>query len=320
MKSISIIIPHHQETIEQMIPLLSSINGQVGINFENVEVIVINDNESGALKVEDFKDFARVQPRVKILFNPKEGYMGVSRQIGIDAAQGEYLLFCDSDDAIYSNTVLMDLFTRGGADCYSYKFIEQSENGMWMEHNPQFTWMFANCYRRQFLVEHDVRFHDNLLWHEDTYFNQVFLAYGPRVEFLGYVGYDWIFSPNTITRRNNAEYTSKSLCMFIDALDARLERVKYVIPKENYQNLILEDIVYMYTCLQSQVQPEVLDQVRGDIEKRTQAYLKKYDPELTCLRKENAVRIHQRIATTLGNSIFVPTEGLEEFVRRVFAL
>lgn len=314
---LSVIIPHHKETIAQMNPLLSSLNAQVGINFDDVEFLIINDNKEGALKKSDFNPYINLTPRVRIFFNNKEGYMGISRQIGIDNAGGDYLIFCDADDALYSITILYDLSTRKGADVYSYGFIEQMGDGRWVEHPSQFTWMFAKSYRKQFLTEHNVRFSEDILWHEDTYFNQVLLAYNPVIEHLTYTGYAWLYSPNTITRRNNAEYTSKSMCMFVDALDARLERIKYVISSERFASIVIEDIAYMYSILQNNVQLDILNQVRKDIEERLSRYVKKYDSQLVCISPDAQRIICDKIKGSFNNSLFIPNEGFNSFIERI---
>lgn len=316
---ISVIIPHHKEDGVMMTPLMSSLNSQVGVNWNDVEVIVVNDDKEHELTADSLGAYANIQSRVRSFFNGKTGYMGVSRQIGIDNANGDYLIFCDADDALYSVTVLYDLMARKGADVYSYKFLEQNGENRWIEHQPQFTWMFAKSYRKSFIQEHDIRFHDDLLWHEDTYFNQVLLAYSPRVEILGYAGYVWLYSPDTITRRNNAEYTSKSMCMYIDSLDARLDRIRYVIPKDTYKTHVLNDIVYIYCVLQNETQKDMLDTVRQDIEKRLTEYIRKRDPELSCLSADVKRTVTSRIRGCMDNMLIIPNEGFEAFIRRVTA-
>lgn len=66
--------------------------------FKDFELILIDDcSTDKTLEVaESFTD-----SRIKILRNEKNlGMPGAVRNIGIDAAQGEYTYFCDSDDAI----------------------------------------------------------------------------------------------------------------------------------------------------------------------------------------------------------------------------
>lgn len=314
---ISVIIPHHKENIEQMNPLLGSLDIQQGIDFNDVEIIIVNDDKDGVIPASQFKKYTNISPHIKQFFNDKAGYMGISRQIGIDNAKGEYAIFCDADDMLYSVTILYDLMSRRGADVYSYQFVEEMENHRWVIHEPQFTWMFAKSYRLQFLREHDIRFSETVLWHEDTYFNQVLLAYRPIVETLGYVGYLWKFSPNSITRKNSGEYTSKSMCMYMGALDERLDRIKYVLTEEQRIEYSIQDIVYMYATLQNFSQVQILDTVRGDIEKRLVQYIKKYDPNLRCLEAQYVPLVSERIKGCMQNSIIVPREGFWDFIRRI---
>lgn len=314
---ISIIIPHHTETLEQLKPLLMSLEFQQGIDFNNIEVLIVNDDQNAALKCEDFRFYTNIQPRIKIFFNEKAGYMGISRQIGIDNASGEYVIFCDADDLLYGATIIYDLLTRNGADVYSYQFIEETGERTWVIHESQFTWMFAKSYRTQFLKDHNIRFSDNLLWHEDTYFNQVLLAYNPKIEVLGYIGYVWKFSPNSITRRNNAEYTSKSMCMYIDALDERLDRIRYVLPQAAFTDYCICDIAYMYSTLQNFQQLETLDTVRASIEKRLAQYIKKHDPNLNCLNPQSVPQISERIKLCMQTSLIIPQEGFWQFIQRI---
>lgn len=314
---ISIIVPHHTETVEQMHPLLASLDIQQGIDFKDMELLIINDDKNGAISADDLKGYKNIQPRTRTFFNAKRGYMGLSRQIGIDNAQGEYAIFCDADDLLYSVTILYDLLTRHDADVYSYQFVEEMENHSWMIHEPQFTWMFAKSYKLEFIRKHNIRAADNILWHEDTYFNQVLLACKPIVENLGYCGYVWKFSPNSITRKNSGEYTSKSMCMYIDALDARLDRIGALLTVDECKSYIINDIVYMYSTLQDFRQVEVLDTVRDKIEQRLAAYIRKHDPELSCLDGAFVPQISERIRNCMTTSLIVPREGFWDFVKRI---
>lgn len=251
--------------------------------------------------------------------------MGLSRQIGIDYAEGEYAIFIDSDDLLAGQTVLFELFQRREADVYSYCFVEETTDTVnhWVLHEPQFTWMFAKSYKLSFIRDNDVRAADNILWHEDTYFNQVLLAYKPKVEVIpGLVGYIWKYSPGTITRRNNAEYTSKSMVMYIDALDARLDRIRDLLDDNDFKITKINDIVYIYTTLQNFVQVNLLNTVRREIEERLAQYIKKWDPDQVLIKGEALLVISQRIAESVrggGGMIMCPREGFFDFYLRISA-
>lgn len=317
---ISVIIPHHKETLNFMTPLLSTLDTQIGIDYNDVEFIIVNDDKESI--IEDFSKFGNLAPRIKNLFNEKAGYMGVSRQIGIDNAKGDYLLFFDADDLCYSCTILFDLMSRcvkKDADIYSYKFIEELKYKdnvtSFLIHNSNFVWVFAKLYSKDFLRRHNIRFSDNLLYHEDTFFNQVILAYNPRIKELDYVGYVWRYNPNSITRKNNAEYTSKSICMYIDSISEVIERTKYVLTSDLITDKKIWLIAYIYASLQELVQIELRSQFACDIEKRLSAFIKKYDPDFDCIKIEYS----QIVSDTLhaNKNIVVPKEGFIDFVKRI---
>jgi len=83
--------------------------------YENIEVICVDNNSTDASK-SIIKDFAAADPRFKYLFESKPG-SGHSRETGLAAATGEYLMFCDADDWYEINAVeLMTTVIESGSD------------------------------------------------------------------------------------------------------------------------------------------------------------------------------------------------------------
>lgn len=93
---VSVIIPCYnqgqylQETVESV---LSS-------DYENVEIIVVNDGSSEDSKF--LKDFSA--PKTKIIHQENQGVC-VARNNGIKMAQGKYILPLDADDKIHSTYI-----------------------------------------------------------------------------------------------------------------------------------------------------------------------------------------------------------------------
>ena len=76
--------------------LARCVDSILGQTYENLEVILVDDGSrdgSGAL----CDAFAQQDHRVKVIHKPNGG-LSSARNTGIDAAQGEYLAFVDSDD------------------------------------------------------------------------------------------------------------------------------------------------------------------------------------------------------------------------------
>lgn len=101
MPFISIIIPTHnnEEHIEQAI--LSCFDS----DFDDFEIIVINDASTDETE-NTIEKLLKYKPEViRLITNKKNLGAGLSRNIGIDKASGEYLLFLDGDDWFEPNAV-----------------------------------------------------------------------------------------------------------------------------------------------------------------------------------------------------------------------
>lgn len=91
---VSVIVPVYN-TAFYLTQCLDSIINQ---SFKNIEIICINDgstDESHAI----LTNFAERDKRIKIINQENKG-LSISRNAGIDAAQGKYITFVDSDDRL----------------------------------------------------------------------------------------------------------------------------------------------------------------------------------------------------------------------------
>ena len=92
----SVVIPVYN--VKDYLP--KCIDSVLAQDFEDYEVILIDDGstdgESGAI----CDRYAAAHPeRIRAIHKPNGG-VGEARNVGIEAAQGEYLIFIDSDDYI----------------------------------------------------------------------------------------------------------------------------------------------------------------------------------------------------------------------------
>lgn len=118
----SIVIPHYND-IDDLQRCLDSIPER-----EDVQVIVVDDN-SDPKKV-DFSHFPGLgRPNTEIVFSKgKDGKgPGYARNVGIDRAQGRWVVFCDSDDYLLPEaSAAMDEYANHEADVVFFKCAKQN--------------------------------------------------------------------------------------------------------------------------------------------------------------------------------------------------
>lgn len=129
-KTLTIVIPYYKETEGDIFPLLSSINNQVGTDFNELEVILVNDGADNKFNRKFLDLFKNIKIQT-IMVNENRG-PGVARQIGLDNATGEYVLFCDADD-ILQNVAAISLFLQeihnNHPDIITSQWVEENKVG-----------------------------------------------------------------------------------------------------------------------------------------------------------------------------------------------
>lgn len=67
--------------------------------YQNLEVILVNDASYDRTS-QICRDFAAQDSRVKVIQQPTQQGVAVARNVGLAAAQGEYVTFVDGDDFV----------------------------------------------------------------------------------------------------------------------------------------------------------------------------------------------------------------------------
>ena len=121
MPKISIIVPVYN--VEKYLPrCLDSIIGQT---FKDWECLVIDDGStdtSGAI----CDEYARKDNRVKV-FHKKNGGVSSARNIGLDNASGEWIMFVDSDDWLANNFSELSLDFESDWILFPYYIVHQKQ-------------------------------------------------------------------------------------------------------------------------------------------------------------------------------------------------
>lgn len=91
---VSIVMPYHnaaayiRETVEAIIAQ----------TYKDWELIIVDDCSPAPETAEVLNQVRIMDDRIKIIRAENNGGAGIARNIGIKAAEGRYIGFCDSDD------------------------------------------------------------------------------------------------------------------------------------------------------------------------------------------------------------------------------
>lgn len=204
-KNYSIIIPH-----KNIPDLLQRCLDSIPLR-EDVEVIVIDD-DSSPRKV-DFEHFPKWDGEHFHVFLTKEGKgPGYARNVGLDHAQGRWVVFADADDFFTENFgALLDEMVDAEEDIVFFDYInvlsddiaQQLEervqhrkhiaaylNGNRSEFGLRVHFVVPWCkiVKRELIEQHNIRF-DEIMWGEDVYFAIQIGYYAKTINVSGTIGY-----------------------------------------------------------------------------------------------------------------------------------
>ncbi|MDB8558410.1 glycosyltransferase [Turicibacter sanguinis] len=227
--SISIIVPVYNS--EKFISIcIESILNQ---NFHNYEVILINDGSSdSSLKI--CEEYSKLDKRIQVIDQVNKG-VSHARNIGIEIAQGEYIVFIDADDELDSDYLKLlyqtitnsncDLIVSGYILFPTYKkcipnfkrysvmkgidFILSSPN---IHSNNDLCFCWRNIYRLSTIRENRIFFNENIHIGEDVVFNLELLVHVDRVMAISDCLYRYrINNENSVMRVKYRPYLEASI-------------------------------------------------------------------------------------------------------------
>lgn len=258
---VSVVVPAYnaESTIEDC---LNSIRKQ---SHHNLEVIVVDDGSTDNT-VARITEVAKSDLRIKLL---QGGHRGVShaRNVGIDAAKGSWLAFCDADDRMPSSSIesmlsMSDLAPIiAGAMSFDYltaddvvekscvlslersQIIAKSDfdkrfDEMWSKNAVQSS--CSKLFNAHLLNESysPLRFDENLNSYEDLDFVLRFLARSESFAFVSDVCYCYL--------NRNGEFNHNK---FKEDLNSQMERVALSVGR--FYQKILDDTSSPSLCLRS---------------------------------------------------------------------
>lgn len=181
--------------------------------YENIQLCLVNDGSVDA-SLSICRDFEKKDVRI-IVIDQKNSGVSVARNCGIKFATGDYITFIDSDDMIEKKFIqeLVSELNCSGSDVafsgYTLLFGEKKvnksariESGQYKFEDLQdkliddgtlsgmlFGSVWGALYKRQIILDYDVRFKDTIRLNEDGLFNLTYLKHANSISVLSSTGY-----------------------------------------------------------------------------------------------------------------------------------
>lgn len=188
-EKISIIVPvyNSEKTLERCVRSL------MGQSYENIEIILVNDGSKDC-SLALCRQFAEEDARIRVIDKPNGG-VSSARNAGLDIAQGDFIMFCDSDDWAAKDwcRTLYQAYTREMLVMCGY-FIETEQNPNPVEvkvetkverypksdffrfYQKGFNPPWNKIYSRQVIDKWELRFDERIRNGEDSVFNLRYLG------------------------------------------------------------------------------------------------------------------------------------------------
>lgn len=175
---LDIIVPHYKESWTIMKPFFDMLNSQQGIDFSRFRVIIIHD---GTFYIDE-NCFCGYKYQIQQYRIPHKG-VSAARNKGLKMSEAEFVAFCDCDDCFSSIYALREIF-------YVMEHPDNQYDLLWgpfytnmLDVNDRLVimdkfnsiWIHCKFYRRSFLIEHNLRFCEDLYMSEDSAFNNVLM-------------------------------------------------------------------------------------------------------------------------------------------------
>lgn len=309
MNKLSVIIPlyHGVSTIAKT---LHSIAIQ-SIAYE-AEVIVVNDADGL-----DYSNILGRFPdlRIKYVTNPENRGCAGARNTGIREATTSYICFIDSDDVFSHPLALEVMYNRivaEKADILVSVFESEmrfADGVAVRKMQKQITWTHGKMYRKQFLIDNNIFFKEELRLNEDVEFNQMVLDLGAKVCEIPMTTLLWRDNPNSVTHeslyKNKKSYVEAVTVYLQDCIGRKMDNSKVVL--RTLQNLV---VCYQYYTIVMDDTPEM----ENDYLQACRTYWKLAEPIVNDVDDDYFTKVYCPIMKGFNA---VPVIGFTQFLKLI---
>lgn len=254
MRKVSIIVPVYNSE-KYLSKCLDSLVNQT---LEDMEIIVIDDKSQDKSKEIINEYYAKQTKKIVPIFFEKNKGQGYARNVGIDRANGEYIIFVDSDDYVdlemceilYNKAkeknfdiVCFDInkIINGNLKKQALQYDKSIEGDIDLKKRFKIFkssgYFTTRMYRRKMLIDNNIKFPIGIHY-EDSMFNTLTLLYANSIAKVDEALYFYLIRENS----SSNSYNQERLYDRIEVAELMLKEVK----KRNIYDSYKEIIDYKY--------------------------------------------------------------------------
>lgn len=287
MVKVSIIIPIHNSAKY----LHKCIDSCLAQTLSEIEIILVDDcSQDNSPELIDAY-YQKHPDKIAPIYLEKNIRQGGARNVGIQAAHGEYIAFVDSDDWIESDMceIMYQVAMKNKSDMVGSNYFttfddserketlgytaetvgEMDRDKLW--HFIRHCGMFwTRIYRRDFLLGNSLRFPEGIFY-EDACFNFLCALYAARIDKVEGHFYHYYQSPSsTVRSKNNAHQYERITATQVIQEECRqrglLDRFHDIIA---YKYLLMMASNVVYTCFALFDEPDLkeLNRIRDLVQR-----------------------------------------------------
>ena len=183
---------------------LISVTKQIG---DDIEILIIDDGSTdNSLAIS--KKYQKKDQRIKIIHQENKG-LSISRNVGIDNANGEYIWFINGDDYIEDNSIniLRKYLNKYDIICFNYnsirnnKIVKTRDNKKYYSIHDKYILSYVNAWNKVFKKT----LFDNDRFPSDNHYNDVYIVPSliyktNKIIFLDEYLYNYVYRDNSLSR------------------------------------------------------------------------------------------------------------------------
>ena len=322
---LQILIPQYKETEDIIKPLLDSIEIQQNVDLVNdVGVIIVNDGTDVHLSKEFLEGYSY---QIEYHLNEHKG-VSATRNACLDRATADYVMFCDADDMFYNACGLYIIFREfdSGFDSFASVFIEETRDpitkqSVYINHDMDSTFVHGKVHRRQFLIDNNIRWNDNLTIHEDSYFNCLCQRLAKQLKHCPSPFYLWRWRDASVCR-HDPKYILKT---YNNMLDSNTALIEQFLSRNRKEDAMFYATSMIYDAYFTMNKDEWLNQENKEYRYATERRFKEYWFKYKQLHDETPLQLKNQVIMALKNRMYMEGMILEsltfnEWIKQVEAI